>query len=74
MPYHTQEKLHYQTEAPMDILLNAKSKLSASNCFRDIKIQKVMQSDWSIAFSITTQELAFSQPCGSYRFLMVVYH
>ena len=33
-----------------------------------------MQSDWSIVFSITTQELAFSQPCGFYRFSMVVYH
>ena len=31
MPEHTQEKLHYQTAASMDILLHAKSKLSASN-------------------------------------------
>ena len=73
MPEHTQEKLHYQTTASMDILL-ARSKLSASNNFWDIEILKIMQSDWSIAFSITTQELAFSQPCGFYRFSMVVYH
>ena len=33
MTYHTQEKFHYQTTAPMDILLHAKSKLSASNSF-----------------------------------------
>ena len=26
MPEHTQEKLHYQTAASMDILLHAKSK------------------------------------------------
>ena len=33
MPGHTQEKLHDQILAPMDILLHAKSKLSASNSF-----------------------------------------
>ena len=33
-----------------------------------------MQSDWSRVFSITTQELDFSQPCGFYRFSKVVYH
>ena len=33
-----------------------------------------MQSDWSRVFSITTQELDFSQPCRFYRFLKVVYH
>ena len=33
-----------------------------------------MQSDWSRVFSITTQELDFSKPCGFYRFLKVVYH
>ena len=31
MPEHTQEKLHFQTAASMDILLHAKNKLSASN-------------------------------------------
>ena len=49
---HTQEKLHDQTVASMDhdqtvasmdILLHAKSKLSASNSFWDIKIQKIIQ-------------------------------
>ena len=33
-----------------------------------------MQSDWSRVFSITTQELVFSHPCGFYRFSKVVYH
>ena len=33
MPYYTQEKFHYQTTAPMDILLHVKSELSASNSF-----------------------------------------
>ena len=33
-----------------------------------------MQSNWSRVFSITTQELDFSQPCGFYRFSKVVYH
>ena len=33
MPYHTQEKRHYQTVAPMNILLHAKSKFSATNGF-----------------------------------------
>ena len=33
MPEHTQEKLHAQTVAFMDILLHAKSKLSTSNSF-----------------------------------------
>ena len=33
-----------------------------------------MQSDWSRVFSITTQELDFSKPCGFYRFSKVVYH
>ena len=33
MPDHTQEKLHDQIAASMDILLHAKSKLSTSNSF-----------------------------------------
>ena len=37
MPDH-KEKLHDQTAASMDILLHAKSKLSISNTFWDIKI------------------------------------
>ena len=32
-----------------------------------------MESDWSGVFSITTQELKFSQPCCFYRFSKVVY-
>ena len=51
-----------------------KSKLSTSNSFRDINILKIMLSDWYRVFSITTQELDFSQPCGFYRFSMMVYH
>ena len=74
MSDHTQEKLHDQISASMDILLHAKSKLSTSNSFWDIKILKIIQSDWSRVFSITTQELDFSQPCRFYRFLKVVYH
>ena len=58
----------------MDILLYAKSKLSTSNSFRDINILKIMLSDWYRVFSITTQELDFSQPCGFYRFSKVMYH
>ena len=38
MPDHTQEKLHDQIAASMDILLHAKNKLSISNTFWDIKI------------------------------------
>ena len=37
MPEHTQEKLHDQTAASMDILLHAKCKISNSNSFYDIK-------------------------------------
>ena len=33
-----------------------------------------MQSDWSRVFSITTQELDFSQPYSFYKFLKVVFH
>ena len=33
MPDHTQEKLHDKFAASMDILLHAKSKISASNSF-----------------------------------------
>ena len=33
-----------------------------------------MQSDWWRAFSITTQELDFLQPCGFYGFSKVLYH
>ena len=35
-----------------------------------------MQSDWYTAFSITTQELDFSQPYGFHRFpkATMVYH
>ena len=33
-----------------------------------------MQFDWSRVFSITTQELDFSQPSRFYRISMVVYH
>ena len=38
MPGHTQEELHDQIAASMDILLHAKSKLSTTNSFWDIKI------------------------------------
>ena len=38
MPDHTQEKPHDQIAASIDILVHAKSKLSASNSFWDIKI------------------------------------
>ena len=70
---HTQIKPQDQTVAFMDILLHAKSKLSTSNGFGDIKI---VQSDWFRAFSITTKELGFSQPYGFHRFPKetVVYH
>ena len=74
MPDDTQEKRHDQIAASMDILLHAKSKLSTSNSFWDIKILKIMQSDWSRVLSITTQELDFPQPCGFYRCSKVVYH
>ena len=40
----------------------------------DIKILKIMQSDQSRVFSIKTQELDFSQPCGFYRFSKVVHN
>ena len=71
---HTQKKLQDQTAASIDILWHAKSKLSTSNSFRDIKIQKTIQSDRFRAFSVTTQELDFLQPCGFYRYSKVVYH
>ena len=68
MSDHTEEELHDQALASMDILLHAKSKLSISNSFWDNKIFKKMQSGWSRAFLFTTQELDFSQPCGFHRF------
>ena len=71
---HTQEKIQDKTAASIDILLHAKSKLSTSNSFRDIKTLKIIQSDRSRAFSVTTQELDFSQLCGFYRYSKVVYH
>ena len=74
MPDHTQEKLHDQIAASMDILLHGKIKLSTSNSFWDIKILKIMQSDWSRVFSLTIQEIDFWQPCGFDRFWKVVYH
>ena len=46
MPDPTQEKVHDQIAASMDILLHAKCKLSTSNSFWNIKIQKIIQSDW----------------------------
>ena len=74
MSDHIQEKLHDQIAASMHILLRGKSKLSTSNNFWDIKILKNMQSDWSRVFSITTQELDFSQLCGFYILSKGVYH
>ena len=74
MPEHSQERLYDQIAASMNILLHAKSKLSTWNSFWDIKILKIMQSDWSRVFSITTQELDFSQPCVFHGFSKVVYH
>ena len=71
---HTQEKIQDKTAASIDILLPAESKLSTSNSFRDIKIQKIIQSGRSRAYSVTTQELDFSQLCGFYRYSKVVYH
>ena len=38
IPDRTQEKLHDQIAASMDILLHAKRKLSTSSSFGDIKI------------------------------------
>ena len=32
--------------------------------FEILKSKIIMQSDWLAAFSITTQELELSQPCG----------
>ena len=58
-----------KTVASMDILLHAKSKHSTSKRFCDIKILKNIQSDWSRAFSIATQELDFSQLWGFHRLL-----
>ena len=52
MPDHAQEKFMIVTAASMDILLHVKNKLSTSNSFWDIKILKIMQSDWWTAFSI----------------------
>ena len=69
-----QKKLHDQIEASMDILIHETSKLSISNSFWDIKIWKLMQSDWSTVFSITTQELDFPKPCIFYIFSKLVYH
>ena len=74
MPDHTPEKLRDQIAASKDILLHAKNKLSSSSSFWDIKIIKIMQSDWSRVFSIATEELDFSQPCRTCRFSKVVYH
>ena len=74
MPEHSQERLYDQIAASMNILLHAKSKLSTWNSFWDIKILKIMQSDWSRVFSVTTQELDFSQPCVFHGFSKVVYH
>ena len=74
MPEHSQEKLYDQIAASMNILLHAKSKPSTWNSFWDIKILKIMQSDWSRVFSVTTQELDFSQPCVFHGFSKVVYH
>ena len=53
---HNQEKLHDQIADSMDILLHAKSKISTSNSFRNIKILEIMQSDWSRVFLFRTQE------------------
>ena len=74
MPDHNQEKLHDQITASMDMLLLVKSKLSTSNSFWYIKILKIIQSNWPRVFSVTTQELDFSQPFRFYRFSKVVYH
>ena len=74
MPDHTQKRIYYQIAAPMDILLHSKSKLSSSNSFWDIKIFKIIQSDWFRVLSITSQELDFSQPCRFCRFSKVVYY
>ena len=54
MPDHTQEKFHDQIVASMDILWHAKSKISTSDSFWDIKIKKIIQFDWSRIFSVTT--------------------
>ena len=47
---HTQEKLHKQTAASMDILFHTKSKLSTHIVF------EILKPDWLRAFSITTQK------------------
>ena len=41
MPDHIQEKFHDQIAASMDILLHAKSKISTSNSFWDIKMYTI---------------------------------
>ena len=42
IPEHTQEKVHDQIAASMDILLHAKSKPSTWNSISDIEIQKII--------------------------------
>ena len=44
--------------------------------FEILKFKKIIQYDWSRTFSITTQELDFSQLCGFRRFLKatMMYH
>ena len=41
MPEHTQEKLHDQITAFMDILLHAKSKVSTSIVFEILKLKEL---------------------------------
>ena len=59
MSEHTQEKSHDQTAALMDTLLHAKSKISTSNSFWDIKIYKIMQSDCLEYFQLQLKNYIF---------------
>ena len=41
--------------------------IKLSNNFLDIKVYKILQSDWLGAFLLSTGESEFSQACGFHR-------
>ena len=59
MPNQTQQILHDLTEVSMDIWLHAKNEHYSLNSFWDIKIQKILQSNWWRAFWPVTWEQDF---------------
>ena len=63
---HTHLKLNYQFLTSMDVSLHAKNQLCKSYNFYDIKVLKILQSDW-------VREPEFSRTCTFHTIVQTIH-